>query len=143
MDGKSFENWFLQTLPKLENNSVIVLDNAPYHSRKLEKIPNSSSNKIAIKNWLSSKNISFDEEMLKLQLLEIVKTHKRDHDKYIVDEMTQSQGKTILRLPPYHCELNPVELIWAKVKNAVAVKNTTFKFADMKVLFNEALEMVT
>ena len=29
----------------------------------------------------------------------------------------------VLRLPPYHCELNAIELIWADEKNFVAREN--------------------
>jgi hypothetical protein len=37
-----------------------------------------------------------------------------------------------LRLPPYHPEFNPIEKIWAIVKNWVAARNTTFKIADVE-----------
>ncbi|CAK1585278.1 unnamed protein product [Parnassius mnemosyne] len=30
--------------------------------------------------------------------------------------MAAECGVTVLRLPPYHCELNPIELIWAQAK---------------------------
>ncbi|XP_072380710.1 uncharacterized protein [Diabrotica undecimpunctata] len=54
MDRKGFESWFEKTLPKLEANSVIVMDNASYHSRKSEKIPTTSSRKADIQEWLCS-----------------------------------------------------------------------------------------
>jgi len=59
MNGESFENWFSNILPPIEENAVIVLDNAPYHSRRLEKIPTTSLKKGDIQNWLYSKNIYF------------------------------------------------------------------------------------
>ena len=38
-----FEEWFkYQLLPNIPPNCVIVMDNASYHSRQLEKIPSSS-----------------------------------------------------------------------------------------------------
>lgn len=114
-----------------------------HHSRKLEKIPTTASKKSDIQNWLRSKNIQFEESFLKVQLLAIVKEHKKAFDKYIVDEMAKAQNKIVLRLPPYHCELNPIELVWADLKGYVAVKNTTFKFADMKNLFSEAVTTIT
>ncbi|XP_072400288.1 uncharacterized protein [Diabrotica undecimpunctata] len=143
MDGKGFESWFEKTLPKLEANSVIVMDNASYHSRKSEKIPTTSSRKADIQEWLHLKSIPFDDSLLKVQLLALVNQHKKQYDKYIIDEMAKSQNKIVLRLPPYHCELNPIELIWADIKNYVAAKNTTFKFADMKNLYDEALSTIT
>lgn len=143
MNGNSFENWFSNILPRLEDNCIIVLDNAPYHSRKVEKIPTTATRKSEIQDWLRSKNIDFDENFLKVQLLSLVKQHKAKYNKYIIDEMAKSQNKTVLRLPPYHCELNPIELIWAQVKQYVAKKNTTFKFGDMKNIFHEAIEQIT
>ncbi|XP_074039431.1 uncharacterized protein [Leptinotarsa decemlineata] len=143
MNGESFEQWFSKVLPHLEDNAVIVMDNAPYYSRRLEKIPTTSSKKVEIQNWLPSKNISFEDSMLRVQLLKIVKERKLEYQKYIVDEIAAGQNKIVLPLPPYHCELNSIELIWADVKNFVAQHNTTFKFADLKVLFDEALKRVT
>jgi hypothetical protein len=44
MSGNLFYNWFKDTLlSNIEPNSVIVLDNASYHSVMSEKIPNSNS----------------------------------------------------------------------------------------------------
>ncbi|XP_072398085.1 uncharacterized protein [Diabrotica undecimpunctata] len=57
--------------------------------------------------------------------------------------MAKTNGQIVLRLPPYHCELNPIEKIWAQVKNEVALKNTTFKLKEVKKLLLQALENVT
>jgi transposase len=60
--------------------------------------------------------------MLKAELLVLVKQHKHKFERYVVDELAAQEGKTVLRLPPYHCELNPIELIWLQIKNEVASK---------------------
>ena len=40
MDSYNFEKWFKeQLLPNLGPNSVIVMDNAPYHSKKNVSLP--------------------------------------------------------------------------------------------------------
>lgn len=57
--------------------------------------------------------------------------------------MAAATGKEVLRLSPYHCALNPIELIWSQVKGHVARNNRTFKFADVKILLQEALNLVT
>jgi transposase len=36
--------------------------------------------------------------------------------KYNIDEIAKASKKTVLRLPPYHCEFNPNELIWGQIK---------------------------
>ncbi|CAH4034426.1 unnamed protein product [Pieris brassicae] len=58
---------------------------------------------------------------------------------YVIDEMAKAAGVEVLRLPPYHCELNPIELVWADVKGYVARNNTTFKMVDVKKLLQEGL----
>lgn len=64
------------------------------------------------------------------------------HDKYAIDEMVKSHNRTILRLPPYHCELNPIEMAWSSVKHHVNISNTTIKLDDVKNLLLEGIERV-
>jgi len=53
-------------------------------------------------------------------------------------------GHEVIRLPPYHCQYNSIELIWAQVKNQVAKNNfKTFKMVDLEKLTHEALDSVT
>lgn len=37
-----------------------------------------------------------------------------------------------MKLPPYHCEFNAMELAWAMVKGYVKQHNTTFKLNDVR-----------
>lgn len=143
MNAEKFENWCQAMLPRLEPNAVVVMDNASYHSRRLEKTPVTSWKKQDIQEWLSSKQISFEVNETKVQLLEKVKGIKSQYTSYVVDEMAKEVGVEVLRLPPYHCELNPIELVWADVKGYVARKNTTFKMADVKKLLQEALNNIS
>ena len=142
MNSEKFEKWFTNILPLLEDNCVIVMDNAPYHSRKAEKIPNTSWKKQKIVDWLLTKNIKFEDGMLKAELLQLVKQNKSNYDKYIVDELAKAQNKNVLRLPPYHCELNPIELIWAQMKNFVAKENKTFKISHVKDLCMQSIKKI-
>lgn len=64
--------------------------------------------------------------------MEKVNKIKENFKPYVIDEMSKEKGVTLLRLLPYHCELNPIELIWADIKSYVARHNTTFKFSDLK-----------
>jgi len=56
MNGQTFQEWFKELLPLLEDNAVIILDNAPYHSVKKEKTPTMSWTKANIVEWLVSKD---------------------------------------------------------------------------------------
>ena len=44
--------------------------------------------------------------------------------------MAENNGHEVLRLPPYHCNLNPIELIWASLKRAARKKNVTPPISD-------------
>lgn len=142
MDGKHFETWFEKVLPLLDENAVIVLDNARYHSRKKDKVPNESWSKGNIQKWLTSKGVMYEDHFLKKQLLVKVKEVSSNYNLYVIDELAKSQNKTVLRLPPYHCELNPIEMIWAQIKCSVASRNTTFKIADVKELCLQAIKNI-
>ncbi|XP_074035702.1 uncharacterized protein [Leptinotarsa decemlineata] len=143
MNSDVFEDYFGEMLKFLSADSVVVMDNASYHSRRLEKVPTSAWRKQEIINWLSNKGIQFETNSVKKELLAIVKQHKSRFMKYAVEDVAEKYKVTVLRLPPYHCELNPIELIWAQVKGYVARHNTTFKMKDVKVLFDQAIMEIT
>lgn len=143
MNSQHFEEWLAGILPTLKPNSVLVIDNAPYHTRKIESGPINKWRKGQIIDWLKEKNIAYEPKMTKDRLLDIARKEKAAHEKFAVDEMAAAQNVQILRLPPYHCELNPIELVWAQVKGHVARNNKTFKMAEVKELFYEGLREVT
>jgi len=81
--------------------------------------------------------------MLKLQLLQKEREIKSKYSSYIIDNLAKDAGHTVLRLPPYHCEFNPIELAWAMVKGYVKQNNTTYKVEDVRQLLSTAIERVT
>ena len=95
------------------------------HSMMTERIPNSAWRKADIVAWLNLKNIRFEESCVKTELLGIVKQNRHKFKKFVVNEIAEKSGHTVLRLPPYHCTLNPTELIWSQLKGYVARHNTT------------------
>jgi len=42
MNGVTFKNWFVSIIPWLHPNSIVVMDNTPYHSVQTEKYPTSN-----------------------------------------------------------------------------------------------------
>ena len=66
MDGESYKCYFeksiCQNIPK---HSVIVIDNAPYHSKNTENYPTSKWQKQEFVDWLTEKNITFPDKALK------------------------------------------------------------------------------
>lgn len=143
INGDTFYNWFVHILPLLKENAVIVMDNASYHSVKKCKIPTMSSKKQEMIDWLESKGEIVTHPIVKNDLIKKVGKLKKLYDKYVIDECAKDNNKLILRLPPYHCELNPLELAWASVKSYVRTHNNTFKLKDVLELLKKGVEQVT
>ena len=137
--------WFEhQLLCNLKHRSVVVLDNAPYHNARTPEScnPTTAWKKADIQAWLSKRNIKFRSDLVKPELLAIAGRNKVD-PVYKTDELAEKLGHRVLRLPPRHCELNPIELIQADLKGFVGRNNTTFKLEDVKKLFYQAKETIT
>lgn len=64
MNGDNFKEWFQSILPLLDSHSIIVKDNAPYHSVQTEKYRTSNSAKAVILEWLNSKVVTLNRPML-------------------------------------------------------------------------------
>ena len=144
MNGHIFRHWMENSLlPTLDRPSCIVMDNASYHNAvsQEDKVPTTSNTKDEIRMWLTKENVSFDESYLKPELLQLVqKTNKTKV--YHIDKIIEHYVHISLILPPYHAHLNPIELIWAKVKGEVAAQNTTFNMRDVEVLTREAISKI-
>jgi len=96
VNGDNFHEWFESIIPRLEPNSVIVMDNAPYHSVRSEKIPTSQTKKNEILTWLLSKGLEIDRPMIKPQLLQKVRQIKSKHISYVVNNMAKDAGHAVL-----------------------------------------------
>jgi len=119
------------------------MDNAPYHSVKKETFPLSSWKKEKIIQWLTIRGKIIDQRMVNDRLLEEAQEFRTDCNKYVIDELAKENNKIVLRLQPYHCELNSIELAWLSVKQYVKMNNTSYKLPDLKQLLFEGVERVT
>lgn len=144
MNFENFKRWVTEKLiPNLPPRSVIVMDNASYHNVQLNRAPTSASTKNAMKQWLSEMKIPFHSDMLKNQLYELIKLHKPRFKTFVIDQLLAEKGHAVLRLPPYHPDLNPIELIWSDMKKWVGSKNVSFKIDDVKRLCEEKFDSIT
>ncbi|CAH1989908.1 unnamed protein product [Acanthoscelides obtectus] len=50
MNADLFEEWFENIISRLEENAVIVMDNASFHNRRIDKAPNSGTEKGKYRN---------------------------------------------------------------------------------------------
>ena len=52
----------------------------------------------------------------------------RSHEKlYKLDRMANELSNDIISLPPYLCQYNPIQLIWANIKQQVPDCNSSFR----------------
>ncbi|XP_045455122.1 uncharacterized protein LOC123664648 [Melitaea cinxia] len=143
MDTTNFIKWLKEKLiPNLPPNGIVVIDNALYHSTQIEKLPSSASLKSEMQKWLSDNNIPYEERMTKRELYHLIVVNKPPKT-YIVDELLKQHGHEVLRLPPYHCDLNPIEYIWNLTKQRVADKNIDQSERQIETLTKEAIASIT
>lgn len=117
MNAEVFTEWFQNMLNNLEEPSIIIMDNASYHSVSI------SNNKSELIEWLKANNIEAGESMSKEELINFVKLNKPQSPIYKLDEMARVCSHEVLRLPLYYCQFNAIELIWAQVKGKLVNHN--------------------
>jgi hypothetical protein len=95
------------------------MDNAPYYSVKIDKPSTMSSKKENLQKWLKDHNIHFEASFTKKQLWHLISPHltRENCGKYEIDEILKTEGHEVLRLPPYNCQYNPIELAWTDCKD--------------------------
>lgn len=144
MNCEMFEKWLkAQLIPNLDDPSLIVLDNASYHSRILNKQPSSSWRKSDIYEWLEKHNQNPLPNMLKSELLSMAKSLKSPKI-YAVDEILREYGHEVLRLPPYHCQFNAIELIWAGAKSFYEKHvGDGLKSSQVEIVWQDSLDHIT
>lgn len=144
MNSENFMKWVrTQLIPNLPPQSILIIDNASYHNVVINREPTSSTKKSEMIQWLIERNIVHDATKTKPELYAIIKLYKNKCRQYVLDTEMAKHGHRVLRLPPYHPELNPIEKIWALVKNYVASNNVSFKLDDVKSLAIEKFEAIS
>ncbi len=143
MNHDLFTKWFTeQLLPNMPENALIIMDNASYHNAlSHHSAPTATCKKDRISAWLRKNGIPVRDDCLKAELVEIL-DKLAPPPLYALDELAAAQGHEILRTPPYHPELQPIETCWAVVKNQVA-RNCTFTMAHLLEQLDDAFESVT
>lgn len=143
MNGDIFKKWFIdKLLPNIPKNSVIIMDNAPYHNiLSKNSAPTEISAKKEIFDWLQKNKIACSLDNLKAELVELLKKISLAPI-YEIDEIASEYGHEILRTPQYHPELQPIEICWGVVKNQVS-RNCDFTMKNLETQLEKAFNVVT
>lgn len=141
---ENYKTWIkTKLIPNLPPRSILIINNAPYHNQVNNPMPNSNSQKAVMVNWLQNNQIACFPTMLKPDLYKLILLNKPRIKNYKVDFLLVEHGHTILRLPPYHPELNPIEYIWTIIKRQVASNNTEMTMQRVQQLVEEQVGNIT
>ncbi|MCP4392717.1 MAG: hypothetical protein GY804_00325 [Alphaproteobacteria bacterium] len=143
MNQEMFTKWFREKLlPNIPADSLIIMDNASYHNVLAPfSAPTPSCKKEKIRSWLERNKIPVKDDCLKAELIEIL-TRVGPQPTYILDEIAREHGHEVLRTPPYHPELQPIETCWGVVKNEIG-RNCNFKMDNLILQLECAFDKVT
>jgi transposase len=128
-DWEIFQHWFTeQLLLNVPPRSLIVLDRCAFHTVCRDSIVPSQMKKVELQEWLTKRGIQWEEPWLRARLMQEVDRYR--DKKPMVEVFAEAQGHKVLFLPVHHPELNPIELLWGRVKNYCGVifsNSTSFK----------------
>ena len=143
MNWNNFSEWFQEKLLKnIPENSLIIMDNAAYHNVLAEEaFPKKSHSIKRLREWLSKNEIPWTNDMLKSELFELC-LRLSSVPEFLIDNIARKHGHSILRTPPYHPELQPIETCWAVIKNHVA-KHNDCTMKNVQILLEEGFKKVT
>jgi len=108
------------------HDAILVIDNAPYHCAKIvtELVPLKAMKAEKVE-WCKAHGIATEGRTVP-ELNRSMKVYRTDHpelqDRYAMDKLLtdyfEAHGKRVgvLRLPPYHATLNPIEGVWSETK---------------------------
>jgi hypothetical protein len=148
MNADIFEQWLEEdVLWRISQASphgcgVLVLDRAPYHRRitdETKRATKSMKKSELIAHLLRHKHPldAYTEEGLRALTRDVLFTlceERQPRPRFKVEELAEVYGIKILFLPVAHPELNPIELMWAQMKQQVRKYNVTFKTEDVVAL---------
>ena len=142
MNADIFQKWFSEKLiPNLSEPSLIIMDNASYHNVLSEcSPPTPACSKETIRNWLLENGIPCEQNCLKEELVVILKKIG-PLPIYAVNEIAKKHDHEVIRTPPYHPELQPIEICWGIVKNHIA-RHCDFTLSNLRGQLEEGFVKV-
>ncbi|XP_052131575.1 uncharacterized protein LOC113215796 [Frankliniella occidentalis] len=145
MNAELFEKWFDgQLLPALARtfpgeSCVIVMDNAPYHSRLKHLTPSMNMRKDRIVEIMQHHRLAVplknNGDVAKKTVLLQAWAQAGIPKVYQLDCDAAKAGHEVLRLPPYWCIFNPIENVWSWVKGTLRTQNASLKASGASLLY--------
>lgn len=144
MNSENFSKWFTeQLLPNMPPHSLIVMDNAKYHNElAVDAFPTPKTGKAMLRQWLRAHHpTAYRDDMLKPELYKKCR-QLCPKPKAMLDLIAEAAGHNIVRTPPYHPELQPIETCWGITKEYCAAR-CDYTMASLKPHLEAGLDQVT
>lgn len=143
MNWENFSERFKEKLMKnIPENSLIIMDNASCHNVPAEEaFPKKSHTVKRLRERLSDNGIPRTGDMIKSELFGLCSRFATKPE-FLTGNIARKQGHSVLRTPPCHPELQPIETCRAIVrKHAARHNDCTMK--KVRILLKEGFERVT
>ena len=72
----------------------------------------------------------------------LCKIHRAEKTSKVIDNKAERYRHEVLRLPPHHCDMNAIELIWANEKNFVVRENNEMTMQSVETLLRKRTEEI-
>jgi transposase len=146
-NAQYFQNWMKTLLECLAkrgyNDCVIIMDNAKYHVAKPASAPVYKWKKAELKVACEQQGILVGPKDTK----DIIWSKLQDYRKNmlsVVEQMAQDAGHTVKFSPPHYSDLQPIELVWAVIKQRIGAQYTTdTTFAQVKERLQTAFDSMS
>ena len=66
--------------------------------------------------FLDEHGVQYDNNLSTIELKKKVCKYIKENVKLACEEAAENKGHKVLYTPPYHCNFQPIEWLWAKVK---------------------------
>jgi transposase len=133
-DTDYFVAWMKALLKALQDrnvqNAVIVMDNAKYHKTNPPDTPKRSWRKEQLLEACACCGIEVPPNSTCPVIWSRLRLYITEHILPIIVTMARAEGHEVWYSPPHYSDLQPIEFVWAIVKNAVGRmynKDTTFR----------------
>jgi transposase len=138
-----FLEWLGQLCKKLKSSygkCVIKMDGASYHKTRIDPPPTSSSKKDQVREWMTRNGLPFEPTETCAVLRARIQAANIKTKLHSV-ELAREYGHTVIFTPPYHPELQEIEIVWGALKAAVYARGKHSSQALRIAVAEESLDM--
>ena len=73
MNHQTILKWLNKLIPNLPPKSVLIMENAPFHSVQVDRPPGRANKKVMMREWLTRHMVPLDAKMFKDELHTLIK----------------------------------------------------------------------